>query len=83
MRDRILSLFNRPREARTLDAVSQIAGGAVLALLSLVGHPAAGLLGFPLIALGIWRMPGGWEVKLPVSAAFAVAFALILASALG
>lgn len=63
--------FAEPRE-RPLDSASLIGGGTILAGLGVVGHSASGPLGFPLIALGIWRMPGGWEVKLPVAAAFAI-----------
>lgn len=68
---------------RPLASLSLIAGGTILAAFGTVGHSAAGLLGFPLIALGICWMPRGWEVKLPVAAAFAIAFALILSGALG
>lgn len=74
--------FAEPRE-RPFVSVSLIGGGAILAGLGVVGHSAAALLGFPLIVLGIWRMPGGREVKLPVAVAFAIAFALILSGALG
>lgn len=78
----VLGFFDHPRE-RPLASVSLIASGAILAALGAVGHSAAGLLGFPLILLGIWWMPGGWEVKVPVAIAFAIAFALILSGALG
>ena len=78
----VFEFFVHPRE-RPLVSVSLIASGAILAALGAVGHSAAGLLGFPLISLGIWWMPGGWEVKVPVAIAFAIAFALILSGALG
>lgn len=80
--DRVFGLLGHPRE-RPLASVSLIASGAILVALGAVGHSAAGLLGFPLILLGIWWMPGGWEVKVPVAIAFAIAFALILSGALG
>lgn len=67
---------------RPLASLMLIAGGTILAALGAVGHSAIGLLGFLLIPLGIWWMPGGREVKIPVAAAFAIAFALILSGAL-
>ncbi len=80
--DRVFGCFVHPRE-RPLASPLLIAGGTILVALGVVGHSAAGLLGFPLILLGIWWMPGGREVKVPVAVAFAVAFALILSGALG
>ena len=71
------------RRERPLSSLLLIAGGAILAALGTVGHSAIGLLGFLLIPLGIWWMPGGREVKIPVATAFAIAFALILSGALG
>ena len=68
---------------RPLASLMLIAGGTILAALGTVGHSAVGLLGFLLIPLGIWWMPGGREVKIPVAAALAIAFALILSGALG
>ncbi len=80
--DRVFGLLGHPRE-RPLASLSLIVGGTILAALGAVGHSVAGLLGFPLILLGIWWMPGGREVKVPVAVAFAIAFALILSGALG
>ena len=79
---RVFGFFVHPRE-RPLASVSLIVGGTVLGALGAVGHSVAGLLGFLLILLGIWWMPGGREVKVPVAIAFTVAFALILSGALG
>ena len=80
--DRVFGRFGHPRE-RPLASLSLIVGGTILAAFGVVGHSVAGLLGFPLILLGIWWMPGGREVKAPVAIAFAIAFALILSGALG
>lgn len=79
---RVFGFFVHPRE-RPLASLSLIVGGTILAALGAVGHSAAGLLGFPFILLGIWWMPGGREVKIPVAIAFAIAFALILSGAVG
>lgn len=64
-------------------AVVLIAAGTVLSVLGVAGHSALGLLGFLLIPLGIWWMPGGREVKLPVTVAFPISFPLIVSGALG